>query len=619
MPSTSTRRLSAAALAVVLPASYLALSAPPAAAAPLPAAYSGTAHGDIVDVSATLLDPLTPGTLASAKIGHSESRATSTTAGGSTTASSANLDAALLFGEAQIPVDSETVTAPPSADPAPRTLVPVPLAPVADVGLITGDVRAAWAGSLACVPAESGVRTLSQARTTLAGATLASAPDPIGTLLQVKASETTTSTALVDDGVGGSDVVSTTTTTVGDIDLFGGQVSVDVVNPVVLQARSDGTTGSAGFVNPPTIVATVGGNPVPIPLNDQPQAITLPAELEPLVDLTITAFTPANQSSGATGKATLDALMRIDLEVLSLPAPAGVTVADVSLGMARMAAEATAPQGGVDCSSGLRAPDITSPAPGATVADTTPAISGTGAPGATVTVREGGTVLCTAVVRSDGTWSCSPTTPLSPGQHTVTATQSLNGTTSGTDSVTFIVLGGAGDPDRDGLTNAHEATHGTDPHDADTDDDGLLDGPEVLGVKVRERFEACGKKARRSMTVRTNPLRKDTDRDGLKDGKEAKGYKIKQRIRTRKGSFVVGQTRSNPVRKDTDRDGLSDRAEVTGKANRRWGKAKTDPTKCDTDKGGVSDGAEVRARSNPADYRSGPRDPSIRNGRPARG
>ena len=53
----------------------------------------------------------------------------------------------------------------------------------------------------------------------------------------------------------------------------------------------------------------------------------------------------------------------------------------------------------------------------------------------------------------------------------------------------------------------------------------------------------------------TNPLVKDTDKDGLGDGREVKGYKIKQKVRTRKGSFVIGKTRSNPRKKDTDRDG----------------------------------------------------------------
>ena len=139
------------------------------------------------------------------------------------------------------------------------------------VGLISGDVQAAWAGSDACVPAVDGERVLSDSRTTLAGVTLVDAPDPVGTLAEVTASQTRTRTALVDDA-DGSDVLATATTTVGDIDLIGGAVTVDVTNPVVLQARSDGTNGSAGFVSPPTITATVGGNEIDIPLNAAPQS-----------------------------------------------------------------------------------------------------------------------------------------------------------------------------------------------------------------------------------------------------------------------------------------------------------------------------------------------------------
>lgn len=124
----------------------------------------------------------------------------------------------------------------------------------------------------------------------------------------------------------------------------------------------------------------------------------------------------------------------------------------------------------------------------------------------------------------------------------------------------------------------------------------------------------CGKKARKSITVTTNPLAKDTDKDGLTDGREVKGYKIKQRVVLRHKTITIGKTRSNPRRADTDRDGLKDKAEVTGKANKRFGKAKSDPTKCDTDKGGVSDGKEVKARSNPINVFSGPRRPSGRMG-----
>ena len=60
-------------------------------------------------------------------------------------------------------------------------------------------------------------------------------------------------------------MVSRATTTVGDITLLGGEVTVDVTSPVVLQARSDGTDGTAGYVNPPTVVATVAGQPITLP------------------------------------------------------------------------------------------------------------------------------------------------------------------------------------------------------------------------------------------------------------------------------------------------------------------------------------------------------------------
>lgn len=618
-------------MAVALPGTLVGLAQSPASAAPLPATYSAEAHGDIIGLDAQLLSPLA-GSLADAKVGHSRSSVASTSAGGTTSASSANLDGAAVFNTVPLPVDTETATAPPSSDPPARTLADVPLTGLADLDVITGDVQAAWAGSNACVPVSEpdGTRTLSSSLTTLEGLDLAPAGLPVTSVASVGTSRTLTRTYL--DGTGGSDVVSRATTTVSDISLLDGQVTVGVSKPVVLEARSDGA-GTAGFVDPPTIVVQVGGTDIPIPTDGTPQPIPLPGVLDPIANLTITAFQPVDGSSGATGKATLDALYRIELEVLSLPVPQ-VTLADVTIDVAPMAVEATAPSGGVDCGDGAPAAlDITSPAPGATVNDSTPAISGTGQPGSTVTVREGGTVLCRAVVRQDGTWSCSPTTPMAPGPRTVTATQTDGaGSTTGSDTVTFTVVPDADDPDGDGLTNAEEAkhrtdplnpdtdgdgltdgaevrVHGTDPTDPDTDDDGLTDGQEVKGVTIRERFEVCGKKARASIRVTTNPLRKDTDKDGLRDGKEVKGYKVKQKVKTRKGSFIIGKTRSNPKKADTDRDGLKDKVEVTGEANKRFGKDRSDPTKCDTDKGGVSDGREVRAHSNPADVRSGPRRP----------
>jgi len=57
------------------------------------------------------------------------------------------------------------------------------------------------------------------------------------------------------------------------------------------------------------------------------------------------------------------------------------------------------------------------------------------------------------------------------------------------------------DPDHDGLTNLQEFQNGTDPHNPDTDGDGLTDGQEVL-------------------IYHTNPLLASTDGTGIPDGVE---------------------------------------------------------------------------------------------------
>jgi hypothetical protein len=81
------------------------------------------------------------------------------------------------------------------------------------------------------------------------------------------------------------------------------------------------------------------------------------------------------------------------------------------------------------------------------------------------------------------------------------------------------------DPDADGLTNAAEFAHHSDPTVADTDGDGLNDAAEVN-------------------THHTNPTRADTDADGLTDAAE------------------VNTHFSNPLDADSDDDGYSDLVEV---------------------------------------------------------
>jgi hypothetical protein len=109
------------------------------------------------------------------------------------------------------------------------------------------------------------------------------------------------------------------------------------------------------------------------------------------------------------------------------------------------------------------------------------------------------------------------------------------------------------DTDEDGLDDRLESSLGTDTASADTDADGLDDWSEVL------RHE-------------TDPLDADTDGDSVLDGTEHR-LGLQPTV-----SEVDGFS------PDTDRDGLVDALE------RRIG---TDPTNVDTDGDGLSDGAEV--------------------------
>ncbi len=100
-----------------------------------------------------------------------------------------------------------------------------------------------------------------------------------------------------------------------------------------------------------------------------------------------------------------------------------------------------------------------------------------------------------------------------------------------------LTLNAGDDLDTDGLTNLQEFQRGTLPRDSDTDDDTLLDGPELTGVGLRPA---------------TDPLKADTDNDGLSDG-----------IESNTGSWGnAANTGTNPIIADTDSDGLKDGVET---------------------------------------------------------
>ena len=124
------------------------------------------------------------------------------------------------------------------------------------------------------------------------------------------------------------------------------------------------------------------------------------------------------------------------------------------------------------------------------------------------------------------------------------------------------------DADADGLTDDEEATLGTDPNDADTDDDGLDDATEVD-------------------TTLTDPLLPDTDGDGLLDGEELDPWM------------------TDPLLPDTDGDGLLDGEEVLT--------ALTDPLLGDTDGDGFADGPGLGTPVDncPADLNPGQEDGDV--------
>jgi hypothetical protein len=564
---------------VLLTAGALALTVPtpPAHADPLPAPYSAAADAGLLRLS---LDAVAL-PIADLGVGDSQASVDSTPDADNARAHSANVDAELLGG-LEIPLSEQEAVAPPSEDPAPETLLGVPLAPVATIGVLTADTMAAYTDENSCVPAVDGERVTSTSFTKVAGVTLLDLAG-IGQLASIGTSDVTTTTQLVDDGDGGSDVVSTVDTHVAPISLLGNQVQVLVSAPPVggeeqpirLESRSDGTTGTAGFVDPPTVTVRIGATDIDVPLNGNPLRIDLPLALEALADLTITAFTPTDQSSGATGEADLQSLLRIELDV-----PLLATALDLSLMPQHVAA--TAPAGGVEC--GAVAPTDTD-GDGISDADeesgdlndgyanepTDPDDADSDNDGLT----DGEEIL-------DGGTGTDPNDPDTDNGGVTDGAEDDNGTDplDPTDDLP------GNDPDGDGLTNDEEAVLETDPDDADSDDDGLTDGQEVN-------------------TVGTDPLDPDTDDGGVNDGAEVDNAtdpvdNPDDDVAPTGDTDGDGLTDTeedelgtDPDDPDTDNDGLSDGAEVNTVG--------TDPRDPDTDDGGVTDGAEVGNGTNPVD------------------
>lgn len=151
--------------------------------------------------------------------------------------------------------------------------------------------------------------------------------------------------------------------------------------------------------------------------------------------------------------------------------------------------------------------------------------------------------------------------------------------------------GAAGDPDNDGLSNAAEQLHTTNPRNPDSDADGMGDGWEVgyaLNPTSADGDDgATGDPDRDNLTNQeegfssTNPRNVDTDGDSLRDG-----WEVDHQL------SPINATGYHGSAGDPDTDQLSNGQEQT---------ATTNPRNPDSDRDGLPDGLEIEHGTNPLD------------------
>jgi large repetitive protein len=123
--------------------------------------------------------------------------------------------------------------------------------------------------------------------------------------------------------------------------------------------------------------------------------------------------------------------------------------------------------------------------PGSTTADAHPTISGESTPGHTITVYDGPTPIGSTIVKPDGTWSFTPTTDMSNGEHAITVTDTNQAGTpsvhSDSDSLVINSVVPA-PPAIDGLVDAVGTITGLITNNMTTDDPNpTLNGKGVAG------------------------------------------------------------------------------------------------------------------------------------------
>ena len=149
-----------------------------------------------------------------------------------------------------------------------------------------------------------------------------------------------------------------------------------------------------------------------------------------------------------------------------------------------------------------------------------------------------------------------------------------------------IVPDAADDRDADGVVDAFEMSHGTDPLVADSDGDGLSDGFELGSGLDSLRLDADGDGLSDAWEVRlgTDPNATDSDGDGVADAMEVS--------LGRDARFGLHATATPTLVLDADDDGLSDAWETS---------LGSDPLGTDSDHDGLSDALELSRHTDPDD------------------
>jgi MYXO-CTERM domain-containing protein len=297
------------------------------------------------------------------------------------------------------------------------------------VDTVTADANGAWSTD-AGGPFADGAHTIEVVATDAAGNTASDT--------STFTVDATAPTLTIDSPADGASVDTATPTVSGTSDP-GATVEVFVDGAKVGEAVAGGD-GSWSFTLPdplPNGPATLGVRTTDAVGNVAEDSVDVTIALFDMI-LTIDAPTPGQVTTDTTPTVSGTANPGETVEVFVDGAKVGDAVADANgdwsleltdaLGEGEHTIEVTGQSGAtvdpVTFTVDTSAPEvaITAPAPGAQTDDTTPTITGTGEPGATVTVVIDGSTAGTATVGNDGTWTFTPEEPLGEGDHTIEAT-----------------------------------------------------------------------------------------------------------------------------------------------------------------------------------------------------